>query len=192
MTLALLLCASLGSAAGQPLSIPAGAVANSARYLGVRELTGHNDNPLIDRWARMCGLDNRAQFRRTGTGYSWCMIFAHGMYEEYAASIKQKNPLPNIAGVQNMYQYAKANELRFEVIDTDDILAGVKHAPPGSIGIMLHKNGLGHTFLVTKEVSNAVIGTREGNTNKAGSREGDGVYDKRRDTESIHAIIVVK
>jgi len=163
-------------------------VANSQKYLRVRERTGHNDNPWIDYWAKSVGLDNKAQFQRTGTGYSWCMIFVHGVYEETAEQCRIKNPMPRAAGVQIVWSIARADELRYKTIDADDLLAGVERGEAGDVLIMLHKNGLGHTEIVRSQYR-AELNTCGGNTNQAGSREGDGVYNKTRQITSIAGLI---
>lgn len=166
------------------------AINASAKYLGVREISGRNDHPLINKWAAEVGLNNKAQLRATGCGFSWCLLFVHGCYQEAADKRGNINPLPKIAGVQNLYIYAKANEGRFKLIDQEDIIAGIERVPPGAVMIMLHKGGKGHTGMNVKQETNWVCNTREGNTNKAGSREGDGVYNKVRNVSTIEAFIV--
>lgn len=189
MALLLMGCRDVSAA---PPQLPCVAVSSSAHYLGVRERTGHNDHPLIDKWAKEVGLDNKAQIKQTGMGYSWCLLFVRGMYQEASTKLSVKNPLPKIAGVVNLFEYAKANELRFKVIDTDDVIAGVEKAVTGDILIMIHKGGKGHTGIITPKSSNLQVNSREGNTNQAGSREGDGVYNKVRTVSSLSSLIRVK
>lgn len=55
----------------------------------------------------------------------------------------------------------------------------VKEPLLGDIIILDYGNGQGHTGFVTA-VNGEWVDTIEGNTNSAGSREGDGVYRKRR------------
>ncbi len=68
--------------------------------------------------------------------------------------------------------------------------ADVQRAPdairPGSIFIADHGGGKGHTGLVER-MDGYAIHTIEGNTNAAGSREGDGVYRKVRQLSAITA-----
>ena len=165
------------------------AIIVSSRYEGLREQIGKNDHPLIDKWAKEVGLDNRLQRKQTGTGFSWCLLFVRGVYEEAGKMLRVKNPLPKIAGVHNLWVYAKANELRFRVVQAEEIIAGTTKSVAGDIIIMLYSGGKGHTGLTKRQVSNWELETREGNTNQAGSREGNGVYTKRRAVESLAGVI---
>lgn len=68
--------------------------------------------------------------------------------------------------------YKKAQDSQFKISGTPQ---------PGSIGIMaLGDTSKGHLIIVGRVAKNGLIDTFEANTNFSGSRDGDGLYQKRR------------
>jgi hypothetical protein len=133
--------------------------------LNVRE-TGYNTGPEVDIYLRSVGF---------APGASWC-----GAFVAYNLTrIKVKNP-------NTAWSPAYASQ-------RDIIWTGKKGgvAPmPGDVATFYYPNlrRVGHVgFFVKKDFDGYFI-TIEGNTNGAGSREGDGVFKKKRESAKIHAI----
>jgi hypothetical protein len=150
------------------------AVADS--YLGVREKTGHNDGKMVTEFVvEGGGLDNEKQIKRTGTGYPWCLSFAIYCWRKAV----HPSPYPRMARVQTFWEYANDHELKYKTFDFEEA-----RPKAGDIGCFSHhpdkRSWDGHAVLATGNNTAWDFETDEGNTNAAGSREGDGVYKKRR------------
>lgn len=162
-------------------------VANAGKYLDVREKTNHNDHPQIDRWLAYAGVPK---------GNPYCAAFVVYNYGEVAEALGYKNPLPRYARVSLLYQYALAHETKYRVCDSDDILSGLCRPQAGDVAVWLYGKGPnpnGHAGLV-RSGARTVAGTREANTGpgKGVVREGNGVYDRERQTSGMAAIVRVK
>lgn len=125
--------------------------------LGVREATGHNDGPEVEKYLAYTG--NRK-------GEPWCASFVSWVFGQ--AGLKQ----PRTAWSPALFPYnrrvngaAKAN------------VFGIYFADKGRIA---------HVGLVAWQKGSWLY-TIEGNTNVAGSREGDGVYQRLRHVKTIKA-----
>jgi hypothetical protein len=111
-----------------------------------------------------------------GTGYYWCAAFQKWVFN--TAGIK--TPGCNGAAAsffnkgRNVYQ--KGGKAPLEAVQIADNVS-FYYTNLGRIG---------HIALVEKIEANAFI-TIEGNTSEAGSRNGDGVYRKRRMKRSIYS-----
>lgn len=144
----------------------------------VRELTGHNDHPIIDRMMDYLGLPHNL---------SWCLAFVVFCY--HCAVAPAANPLPKIARCALFWQTVQDND-RYVTFDTEDVAWGVTKAKAGDVMIFSHskvagrKDWNGHAAIVIRQITPRRFETIEGNTNKAGSREGDGVYAKERGPKS--------
>lgn len=124
---------------------------------GVKETT-NNGGPQVDQYLASVGL---------GTGYAWCMAFVYWSYQQAAKNTGITNPLTKTGGVLNQWnntppQYKK------------------KTPSVGSIFIMDLGKGNGHTGIVTKVNADGTINTIEGNTNAAGSANGNAVLRRKR------------
>ncbi len=142
---------------------------------GVRETPGQpNRGPQVDLFVRSVGLD-------PAVGYSWCQAFVYWSFQQSTKALNVANPCVKTAGV--LEHWAKspvvARVYAKSALDKPDLVR------PGAVFIIDHGAGKGHAGLVRSVVSGA-INTIEGNTNEAGSREGDGVYEKTRTTASIN------
>lgn len=143
-------------------------IETAEKYLGLHE-RGVNRGPEIDAWLRACGVS---------PGNPWCMAFVQGVVAEAAQELGMPDPLkPDTAGVLDLWNRTPASR---RVANT----AG----QPGDIMIMDMGGGKGHTGIVTS-YNNGSYFTIEGNTNTAGSREGDGVYRKPRKASSIKGFV---
>lgn len=143
-------------------------LSSADRWLGVREITGNNDHPMITKAMRLCGLDGNK-------GYAWCAASQAEIHDH--AGI----PAPRSARVVDWFQQNVVWEKRFGEL------------PPfpkqGMVGGLYYARlrRLGHIVLIAGEDGNNFY-TLEGNTNMAGNREGDGFYKKVRNKESISAL----
>ena len=141
--------------------------------LYVHEKTGTNDHPVIDQMLYYLGLPKQL---------SWCLAFClwcwHGVINPL--------PFPKTARCATFLEQVSNDEWKYKVFDLEDVAWGIEKAKPGDIMIFSHskvagkKNWNGHAALVVKQVNPRYFETIEGNTNAAGSREGDGVYKKTR------------
>ena len=140
--------------------LAAKALALAATQVGVRE-HGCNRGPEIDGYMR----DVRWPPEKADP---WCAAFVCSMVKRAADALGISVPLHLSPGVFTLDERAPAN---------------MRRATPvaGSIFIL---NGHRHTGFVTGVRPDGNLDTIEGNTNPAGSSEGDGVYARtRRPTE---------
>lgn len=161
LALCLLLC--VCHAGGQPVREKL--VATAASQLHVRE-QGTNDGKEVRKYLRSTGL---------GKGYPWCAAFVTWCHKE--------NNIPN-PGSARVVDWFDSN-----VIWKRDWRKNQPESKPGYVGALYYENlgRLGHIFIVEYEDANNYY-TIEGNTNRAGSREGDGVYRKIRSKKSVAAL----
>lgn len=134
--------------------------------IGVREATGRNDGPEVEMYLRSVGL---------GKGYSWCSAFVKWSLDE--AEVPNKiNAWSPTAENRNNLIYSKKQ------FYSDPTIGDV-------FTIWYSKlNRIGHTGFIDGKQNESIFITVEGNTNSAGSREGDGVYKKYRSKNVIHSI----
>lgn len=141
--------------------------------LYVRELTGNNDHPVIDKMFDYLGLPHNL---------SWCLAFC--LWCVHMAI--NPMPYPKIARCSMFLEQVQANDFRYETFDADDVAWGIAKARSGDLMIFSSskvagkKNWNGHAAIVENQATPRKWETIEGNTNGAGSREGNGVYRKVR------------
>lgn len=133
----------------------------------MRELTGHNDHPQIQAWLKQTGLTGR---------YAWCAASMAGIHTE--AGI----PNPNSARVVDWFKSNVVWKREWgqlpEFVDKKGMVGAIYY----------HKLGrYGHIILIIGEDKNNFY-CYEGNTNFAGSNEGDGFYKTVRSKEYIAAL----
>lgn len=138
------------------------ALAWASSFKGTRE-HGINRGPLVQRFLASVGL---------GPGYPWCAAFMSHVLRQagYVGG-----PTKGRAAVRNWAKWAK---------DENKVYLKPKR---GDLFYWLNKNGTGHIGIVA-EVNGGTVRTYEGNTNAQGSREGDGVYEKSRQTSGLRFI----
>lgn len=134
--------------------------------IGVRELTGKNDGPEVEMYLKTVGL---------GKGYSWCSAFVKWSLDEAEIPNKINAWSPTAENKKNIIYQAR----RF-----------VAEPEPGDVFTIWfpRMKRIGHTGFFDGRQNETIIVTVEGNTNEAGSREGDGVYKKYRSLKTIHSI----
>jgi peptidoglycan hydrolase-like protein with peptidoglycan-binding domain len=156
-----------------PAGILATALDAALSQEGVRE-TGRNRGPEVDQYISRVGLTPEK-------AYAWCQAFVYWCFDEAAKKTLSANPCVRTAGVLDHWAKSPAAVRVYAERAFDD----PSLIRPGAIFIVDHGAGKGHTGIVTK-VMDGHVGTIEGNTNQAGSREGDGVYQKIRTIGSIN------
>ena len=134
--------------------------------LGVRE-TGFNKGKRVEEYLKAAKLP---------PGNAWCAAFPTWVFIQC-----------NIKAVVSGYS---PNWFQSNVVykRDDNINRNYSVAAGDVFGLYFEsKKRIAHVGFIDKQDGNYYI-TVEGNTNEAGSREGDGVYRKRRHIKTIYAI----
>lgn len=129
--------------------------------IGVREATGQNDGLEVEQYLASAGFTK---------GYAWCAAFVNWVFVQNGIE-GPASPAWSPAWFPRDKTYNVKN----------------KDPLPGDLfGIYFKNKGrIAHVGFVDKYNGTTII-TVEGNTNEAGSREGDGVYRKRRLTRQVY------
>lgn len=135
--------------------------------IGVKE-EGHNRGEEVVDYLNSTGLDG---------GYAWCAAFVNWCLEQHAIQTPDK-----AAWSPSWFPDAKT---AFQRGDTE-----FYYPKAGDVfGIYFSsKERIAHVGFIDEWQSGKFTVTVEGNTNKAGSREGDGVYKKRRLKRQIYKV----
>jgi hypothetical protein len=141
------------------------ALAIAQRFVGTREVR-KNSGPDIDRWL---------SWVRLPPGNPWCMAFVYGCYEMAATELGVTNPFPRTGSVWGVW-------------NTAEDLWKSDRSSQGAVFIHISTENTGHCGFILGVDGDEYL-TVEGNTNDAGSREGDGVYLKRRSKDYIDGFI---
>jgi len=151
----------------KPLVIKALDVARS--QVGVREVPlGSNAGPAVERYLASTG---------TPKGSAWCAAFVNYCIEEAAHKLGAREPWIRTAGCDEIKSWARRNKVLFERPEVGDVFL---HFSPG--------DDADHTGFVTS-VANGYFGTVEGNTNNGGSREGIGVFSRKRPVSEAYRFV---
>lgn len=126
--------------------------------IGVREATGHNDGTDVEKYLATINL---------GPGYAWCAAFVNWTLCE--CGVKTNN---------SGWSPAWFPESKLTTDPRQGDVFGI-YFPS--------KKRIAHVGFIDKVEGNKVY-TVEGNTNTAGSREGDGVYRKVRMRSQIYKV----
>lgn len=140
--------------------------------IGVREATGHNDGYEVAQYLESTGLIE---------GYAWCAAFVNWSIEKCGYHGPEA-PAWSPSWFTDNVIYSKGT------LTYKD--SGYKQPQAGDVfGIYyFQKRRIAHVGFVDNWSSGGSFVTVEGNTNDAGSREGDGVYRKYRLKSQIHKI----
>lgn len=135
--------------------------------IGVRELTGHNDGKQVETYLKYVGLNK---------GQPWCASFV-------CWCLGQSGVVnPRSGGCAYLLEHGQLLYKRGKQVGA---------RPPTTADVFFiwfsELGRVAHTGYIDKWQGNWVE-TVEGNTNGAGSREGDGVYRKRRLKRQIYAV----
>jgi hypothetical protein len=131
-------------------------------FVGVRE-TGSNKGPWVEAFQRLAGI--------TAGADPWCMAIINASAERAAARLGVRSPLENM----RLQGYVPCLVETFPHVSLEDAL-------PGDILAVWNssKGRHAHVAMIECRMVERNVRTVEGNTNEAGSREGDGVYRKVR------------
>ncbi len=134
--------------------------------IGVREATGNNDGKAVEMYLKTVGLDK---------GYPWC-----------AAFVKWNLVQCNISNTINGMALSCHNKNNV-VYEKNHF---IKDPEPGDVFTLFYpKLGrIGHTGFFDEQINSSIYKSVEGNTNEAGSREGDGVFIKYRSYNATYSI----
>lgn len=136
--------------------------------IGVRELTGHNDGKQVEEFLASCGLPK---------GQPWCAAFVCWTFKK--------------AGVKAIVSGYSPNWFTSKYVVWTRGAKNNFTPQPADVGGLwfANKGRIAHTFFIDIWPAGSSIAiTVEGNTNEAGSREGDGVYRKRRLKTQLYKI----
>lgn len=145
-------------------------------HVGVTEATGNNDGPEVDAYLASTGL---------ASGYAWCGSFVHYVHKEVGVDLPGKRQrwawspnwfTDNVVWIQANKSH-RSKRTKFPIPSAGDVF-GLYYSSLGRIG---------HVGLIMHWSSNYVT-TIEGNTSGSGSREGHGVYVKKRRSEKIFKV----
>jgi hypothetical protein len=132
----------------------------------VREVTGANDGPWVEAIQRTTGNKK---------GDPWCASFVNFVLD---IAYQDQNPLPCTASCDVLLQYATEHKLLTATPEPGDVFLVMRSATDAT-----------HTGIVTG-VDGDWISTIEGNTNREGAREGNGVWARKRQRQGLAFIRV--
>jgi hypothetical protein len=143
-------------------------VTTYSSQIGVRELTGNNDGVQVEAYLKTTGFTK---------GAPWCAAFLSWTFIHSDVKAIQSAWAPAwFPPLKTIYEKGRANNL---VPERSDI--GGLYSPQRGI--------IFHVFFIDDWPKDGdYVITVEGNTNNAGSAEGDGVYRKRRFKTNISKI----
>lgn len=134
--------------------------------IGVREATGNNDGKAVEMYLRATGL---------GKGFSWCAAFVRWTFDSARVKTSITAWSPTAHNDKNIVWFQRV--MKKEPLSGDVFTLW-----------FASKKRIAHTGFVDRRINGSVVQTVEGNTNDAGSREGDGVYMKKRSINSLYSI----
>lgn len=133
-------------------------ISYAEKEIGVREQTGNNDGPRISQYLHTVGLSHREPY---------CAAFVCWVYAQAGFNQPRSGWSPDLFPGSRL----------------------ARSALPGDVlGIYFKAYGrIAHVGLIVRQEGDFIISI-EGNTNLAGSREGEGVYLKKRHIKTIHSM----
>lgn len=134
--------------------------------IGVRELTGKNDGVRVEEYLASVNL---------GKGYAWCAAFVKWCLMRCGISSPVTAWSPSAHNSKNVV-YAKGQLLQ--------------EPEKGDVFTVWYPSlkRIGHTGFYDGVAGDGLVYTVEGNTNDGGSRNGDGVYRRKRRLKALHTI----
>ena len=135
--------------------------------IGIRELTGHNDGKRVEEYLASCSLKR---------GQPWCAAFVTWSFKKAGVKAVISGYSPN---------WFPTEKTIFTRGSNSNLVPGTADA----FGIWFaNKKRIAHVGFIDSWPTGSMAITVEGNTNEAGSREGDGIYRKRRLKNQIYKI----
>lgn len=161
--------------------LPSAIVKIATAEIGVEEVNGSNCGPRVNEYKAATWLDPKH-------GWPWCAAFVCWVVREALASTgvaeTKTFKRPRTAGALDLENWSLAQDdsTNTKAPPRGDII-------PGDIVTFKFNTG-GHVGIaVSTPDKNGYVTTIEGNTNSAGSREGGGVFRKRRNVSEFHGRI---
>jgi hypothetical protein len=143
----------------------------------VREEGAPNSGPRVMEYLSNAGINVAAP---------WCAAFVQMCADIAASTLAIKNPLDDVkleAYVQSYFQWA----------DENNLLVKESQALPGDLVLYsFGKKRWDHIGILLDAPTESAFRTIEGNTNAAGSREGDGVLIRLRGTKKGYPVQFVR
>lgn len=134
--------------------------------VGVREIGGANTGPHVDMYLESVDL---------GPGYAWCAAFVSWCFQNAGVKAPISGWVPSYALKQKRIHHRGKFQIRKPQQGDVFLIWYRKLNRPAHMGFI---DEWGKKWIITVE----------GNTNDNGSREGDGVYRKRRLKKQIWAV----
>jgi hypothetical protein len=134
--------------------------------IGVREATGSNDGHRVEAYLAAAGL---------GKGYAWCAAFVRWCMDRCGIATNINAWSPTAHNPRQLVWFRQQWH---------------RDPEPGDVFTLWYPNlkRIGHTGFFDGHAGDDMVYTVEGNTNPGGSREGDGVYRRKRRIRAIHSI----
>ena len=144
--------------------------------VGVVEKTGRNDGARVEEFLASTGL---------GKGHPWCAAFPHWAYRQCGVVLEPKAEFARAAKWHDKDH--RVWEKKGWVPDTAKAFRPVSE--PGDHMSLYYQNlgRIGHTAVILRE-DEKYFYTVEGNTNSEGSREGNGVFLRKRLKKSAYSV----
>ena len=164
--------------------------------LGVREKTGRNDGLRVETYLRHVNLKK---------GDPWCAAFVCWVFDQAGVRNPRTGWSPGLFPVGKMIWSRKVAVEKVAVAGREEV-AGGEGVAGRKVAVAVNRKGIplpqkGDVFGIwfpdkqriahvgfVDSWSDSWLITVEGNTNEAGSREGDGVLRKRRIVRSVWAV----
>lgn len=159
--------------------LPSSAAEHGKKFLHIREKTGHNDHPDIDKFLKYLGLPK---------GLSWCAAYVLFNWKEASDELNEKQPLPRYGRVAMLKSTCERNPLKYRWITADEVRLGSVRLQKGDLpmwasGTIRNGDFNGHIGMELQQFSPIAFQDIEGNTgsgNTGSQREGNGVYIRTR------------
>lgn len=163
--LAFIVLCGLNSSAQSSISLRDGVKKTYTAAIGVRERTGRNDGADVEKYLAYVWLK---------PGNPWCAAFVSWTLGQNG--IKKARSGGCVQLMEQGTTIVKSHKI-------------TRTPNPGDVFFIYYpaKKRVAHTGFIDQWKSTYLI-TVEGNTNEVGSREGDGVYRKRRLKSQIYAV----
>jgi len=158
--------------------------------IGIRESTGKNDGKRIEDYLTYVGL---------GKGNPWCAAFICWVYGKAGVTNPRSGWSPVLFPESRIVWSRRRSLIKHSSLNIKHSAGPIKHSKfniqnsPGPrradiFGIWFQdKKRIAHCGFIDDWQEKYVI-TVEGNTNESGSREGDGVYRKRRLISTVYKV----
>lgn len=143
-------------------------VEHAQQELGVKEV-GVNSGPRVDQYLASVKL---------GGGFYWCAAFVHWNFRQCAEVLEPAREFAAAARFgQEHLVWRKGQKIHNRIAHKGDTFC---------LYVVSEKR-IGHVGIIIDEDDDDFV-TIEGNTNNGGSRNGDGVYKRRRAKNTVYCV----